>query len=69
MPKATLTFTLPEENEEYKITSKSMDYYCALVGVAEAIRSKKKYSDEESTTWNDVSDLFWNIMNESGVEI
>lgn len=44
MPKATLTFNLPEENYEHYVAVKAMDYSIAWQEVKEFLRQKIKYN-------------------------
>lgn len=45
MPKATLEFNLPEENEEFRMASRCSDYYLCLWDIYNVFRSKLKYED------------------------
>lgn len=41
--KATLEFNLPEDNNEYKIASRAIDFYVDLTDISQQIRSFEKY--------------------------
>lgn len=69
MPKATLEFTLPEEDAEFQMALKAGSYLSALEDLAEAFRQKKKYSEVQETTWEEAHTLFWDTMREAGVEL
>ena len=43
MPIATLTFNLPEEQEEYNLCTKGVDYYSQLVEIDQKLRSIVKH--------------------------
>lgn len=43
--KAILEFNLPEDSNEFKLSQKGSEYYCALWDIAGYIRSKTKYSE------------------------
>jgi hypothetical protein len=50
MPKATLSFTLPEENEEFKLANTAGDMACALHDISQNIfrpARKHGYPDPE----------------------
>lgn len=42
MPKATLTFNLPEESEEHHIAINASKYYCLIEDVRDYIRIRSK---------------------------
>lgn len=43
MPKATLSFNLPEEESEHNIAVRGGDFYCALWDILNIIRAVDKY--------------------------
>ena len=43
MPKATLEFNLPEENEEFKIATSAINYLSALIDIDQMLRSWDKH--------------------------
>ena len=46
--KATLTFDLPDEKEEFDITCKAVDYYRQLWDIDQHLRSLLKHGDPEA---------------------
>jgi hypothetical protein len=44
--KATLEFNLPEDNEEFEITSKAMDWAILAWDIDQFIRNKIKYEQD-----------------------
>ena len=46
--KATITFDLPEEQEEYKICNNAVDYYHIICEIENQIRSFHKYHNDEN---------------------
>jgi len=46
--KATLEFDLPDEKEEYEITSKASDYFHQLWEIDQHLRSLLKHGDPEA---------------------
>jgi hypothetical protein len=80
--KATLTFTLPEESEEFEIAVSAGRAYSALHSIANQVfrpARKHGYSEEELDKLNDNDDVnraielleekFWQILNEHKIEI
>jgi hypothetical protein len=49
MPKVTIEFNLPEESEEYKITTNAMEYYCALCDLDNDLRNALKHGHAYKT--------------------
>lgn len=71
MPKATLTFNLPEDNVEYRITSKAGKMHSLIWEFTNFLRSKTKYApDEESmkTNWEEVRTEWWRHLEEEGID-
>jgi len=66
MPKASLEFSLPEENDEYKMTMKAGDYYSALWDLYQFLRADSKYGEAKHA---EVYEKFWAILKEHDVEI
>lgn len=71
MPKATLSYTLPAEQEEFEAANNGWRFKAALQDVAQAFRNKAKYGDEKDSyvTWDDAKQLFWNTLQECGVDL
>lgn len=70
--KATLTFDLPDEREEFDRHLKGAEdvitYRAALDTLREAFRQKRKHAEPE-TTWEQAEELFWKTLNEYGVSL
>jgi len=64
MPIATLTFTLPEEQEAFEDAQRAGAYQGALVDLAQAFRSHRKY-DAVAVT----EEMFFEILREHDVVI
>lgn len=62
MPKATLTFNLPEEKEDYKITNNALNLYSALHDINNTMRSMLKYdhtlTDDQRNLLEKLNDEF-----------
>jgi hypothetical protein len=56
MPKATLTFELPEDNLEFKWATNGAKYLTILQDLHNVFRSKSKHADPR-TEWGDAYDL------------
>lgn len=67
--KATLTFTLPEEREEYENAYHGVRYRIALEDLAREFRNKVKYAGDQNTTWDAARELFWDTLKVNGVEL
>ena len=60
--KATLEFTLPDEEAEYRIATKARMYHSALCEVSNAVRTRLKYGnlgDEVNTVLRELQQLLW----------
>jgi len=60
---ATLSFKLPEEDDEYKLANKALDFYCALFRLDEELRGIRKYHSEDYDV--DTIDKVYTIFYES----
>lgn len=71
MPKATLTFNLPEENGEYEVHINGPKYHTVLFEFANKLREKTKYAepnDPETPGWEAARTAFWEICNDEGID-
>jgi hypothetical protein len=71
--KATLTFNLPEDNEEFNRAVKAADYYVCLFDFYQYLRTQLKYneqlSDIERDTFERIREEFKEILTENRIEI
>lgn len=68
--KATFTFDLPEEQDEYDIVSHARDWYGVVWDMAEAFRQLRKYDEKKYTDEVDaLSNKFWELINEKGLTL
>jgi hypothetical protein len=71
--KATLTFNLPEDNEEFNRAVKAADYYVCLFDLFQYLRREIKYneqlSDIERNTFERIREEFNGILTENGIEL
>jgi hypothetical protein len=74
MPKATLTFDLPEEQSEFDLANNASKYYSVLWDLDQYLRNFVKYpSDREDPILTDtmakVRDELWRLMNEHNLDL
>jgi hypothetical protein len=74
MPKATLTFDLPEEQSEFDLANNAGKYYSVLWDLDQYLRNFVKYpSDREDPILTDtmakVRDELWKLMNEHNLNL
>ena len=74
MTKATLTFNLPEEIDEYKDAQNGANYRGALVDIRNYLRNMTKYDTyEDAKTKEDLArkiyDRFNEILTENDVDV
>ena len=67
--KAILEFQLPDDRDSFILAHRGLDYYWVILDLASAIRSKYKYSEEETTTWEQVQDMFFEILDQRNVRL
>jgi len=67
--KVTMQFELPEDQQQLEAAMKAFDYKHALFDFAEEIRRRTKHVDDCKTDWESVSSVFFDIINERGVEL
>ncbi len=63
MPKATLTFQLPEEQAEFDCAVNGTTYSSVIDEVKERFRNKAKYEDG-TTTWSEARELLTSVIDE-----
>lgn len=70
MPKATITFNLPEETSEYKMHMKAGDYHSLIWEFTNFLRNKTKYAtgEEGPISWEDVRTEWWRQCQDEGVD-
>lgn len=65
--KATLTFTLPDERDEYADAIKGDHYHRLLDEIIDAFRAKDKYEEKQETTWAEARELLHQTIKDSGI--
>jgi hypothetical protein len=73
MAKATITFTLPEEQVEFHDAVHAGDYKAVLWDLNQKLRGKLKYDttldDSSATAYQDARDMLHELLNDYGVSI
>jgi len=64
MPKATLTFDLPEEQSEFNIATRGGEFYCALMDIINELRNHNKYDKKIEECFEEIE----RIVNEFNLE-
>lgn len=70
--KATLTFDLPEDNEEYKVVQNAGGYLATLQDLDNFLRGKLKYGDlpeEVDKIYEEVRDKLLELANKNDAPI
>ena len=73
MAKATITFTLPDEQVEFHDAVHAGDYKAVLWDLNQKLRGKLKYDttldDSSATAYQDARDMLHELLNDYGVTI
>lgn len=72
MPIATLSFTLPEEREEFRLTQDGVEWYLLVQELLQHIRSKTKHgelSEEQYAAYDNIRDSIVNLANERNLSL
>lgn len=70
MPKATLTYDLPEEQTDFAMATHATDMWAVLDKLDNEFRSHLKYNSRpewHSDTIEDVRKLLWEMRQEHGI--
>jgi hypothetical protein len=65
--KATLSFKLPEEQEEFSIAQKGGHYLYVIEELDSHLRSKLKYeelTEEAAKIYQEIRDMLWSLRND-----
>lgn len=63
MPTATLTYNLPEEQEDFTLATKGMDMFMVLQDLHEYLRRKLKYEQEYKSGIEEIEDIQQHVFN------
>ncbi len=73
MGRATLSWKIPDEREDFELAQKAVSLKSALFEVDQWLRQKLKYddklSDQEREIYQTVRDQFFLILSQEGVEL
>jgi hypothetical protein len=74
MPKATIEYNLPEEQDEFETANNASKYYSVLWELDQYLRNFVKYpSDKEDPIFTDtmakVRDELWRLMREHNLDL
>lgn len=64
-----MIFNLPRDRDELTLAEHGSKYWGALWELQKCIRDKVKYSSIQETTWEDVQSLFYEVLEEEGVDL
>ena len=73
MAKATITFTLPEEQPDFHDAVHAGDYKAVLWDLNQKLRGKLKYDttldDSSAAAYQDARDMLHELLNDYGVSL
>ena len=67
--KGTLTFTLPEEREEFDDARRGGDWKAAVFEFDQFLRSEIKYTDKDTTVHQALRDKLHELIQECGLSL
>ena len=67
--KATLTFDLPDDEENFHIAIQARDLHSAIWDFSRWLRTVGKHGEVESLPLSEVSEKFYDILRERGIEL
>ncbi len=62
----TLTFCIPEDQDELHLALRGSEYLSALQEFADVLRSGVKYKDKE---WEEIADLFYGVLQTYNINV
>lgn len=65
--KATLTFNLPKEKDEFEIAVDATKYFSSIFDIVQWFRNKLKYEDlteEQEKNFKEAQDAIWEILDQ-----
>ena len=68
MPKAILTFTLPEEQHEFDLANNACKLSSIIYEFTNHCRNKTKYGDGKDVSWETVREDWWNLLKEENYD-
>ena len=67
--KHIMIFTLPDDRDELTLAEHGSKYWSALWELQQRLREKVKYGKVQKTTWEEVQDLFYAVLDEEDVDL
>lgn len=62
MPKAILEFTLPEDNEDFKMHMNASKYYCAIEDIKNYARHLNKYDERKTIPKGEIINKLYELI-------
>ena len=74
MPKVTIEYNLPDEQDAFEEANNAGKYYSVLWDIDQYLRNKTKYADEHAPApfteaMHLVRDEFWRLMRDSNLDL
>lgn len=72
MPKAVLSFELPEEYEEFRAAQDAGEWRAVMQDLLEHIRTQIKYQnlpDAKAAAYEEFRELIWNTISDRGLKL
>lgn len=67
MPKATLSFNLPDDQEEFNHATNAIKYVIALSEIKQYLRNNAKHNENPPKDWYEVQDAINDLINSEGI--
>lgn len=67
--RAILLYCLPQEESEFTLATNSGKLFSALWELSQEIRRHYKYDENQQTTWTEVNDMFYDILEGEGINL
>ncbi len=69
MPKATLEFNLPEEQSEWRVTDRAMDWALSMWDLDQWARNLIKHYDTDQYSLSLLREKIYEILEERGISL
>jgi hypothetical protein len=67
--KATLEFTLPDEDHEFRMAQDGGKWMLVLCDVLERLRTARKYNDKDDFNIEEMEKFIWDGLDDRGLRI
>jgi hypothetical protein len=68
MPKVNIVYNLPDEQAEFNMHNRADSYWSVIWEFTQLVRNKTKYGDGRKVDWEIISDEWWNLLKDEGVD-